>query len=60
MVSLTDDEIDRINRANLALLLHKFPHEIDDMPLQDCDDVLEIARANDEIQALKTRRKTRI
>lgn len=44
-------EADRIERAQVALLLHIAPHEVDDMPAQDVSDVLEIHSANNEIQA---------
>ena len=46
-----EGEAERINRAQVALLLHKFPSEVDAQPVRDMTDVLYISRANDEIQA---------
>lgn len=56
-VLFEDDDEDRIERAQLALLLHKLPHEIDDMPLRDAADVLAIYNANKEVEAWVTRRR---
>lgn len=50
-VIFTDEDVRRINRAQVALLLHKFPSEVDAQPYRDMTDVLYISRANDEIQA---------
>jgi hypothetical protein len=58
-VTFEDDEIERINRAQLALLLHKFPSEIDAQPYRDMTDVLHINRANEEIQAERAKKKKR-
>lgn len=53
-----DDE-ERIERAQLALLLHKLPSEIDAMPLRDMEDVLAMYNANREIEAWATSRRRR-
>ena len=50
-------EIDRIERAQVALLLHIAPEVVDDMPAQDVADVLEIHAANNEIQAWQMSRR---
>jgi len=50
-VQLDADEVDRIERAQVALILHMPPHDVDSMPAQDVADVLEIYSANNEIQA---------
>lgn len=48
---------DRIERAQLALLLHITPAEVDEMSVQDAEDVLAIYNANREIEAWGARRK---
>jgi hypothetical protein len=48
---LRDDEVHRINRAQLALKLHKFPHEIDQAPYLDMMDVQQVESANDALAA---------
>lgn len=53
------DEEERIERAQLALLLHKLPSEIDAMPLRDVEDVLAIYNANQEIQGWSGSRRRR-
>ena len=50
-------EIDRIERAQVALLLHMSPKAVDAMPAQDVADVLEIHAANNEIQAWQMSRR---
>lgn len=56
MILFDDDEIERIERARLALLLHKLPSEIDEMPLADAEDVLAINNANRQIDMILMRR----
>ena len=58
-VSFDEYEIYRIQRAQLALLLHKFPSEIDDLSVQDFYDVLDVHAANEEIEAWFNRPKNR-
>ena len=58
-MQLDAGEVDRIERAQIALLLHMAPHAVDDMPAQDAADVLEIHAANNEIQAWQMSRKRR-
>lgn len=50
-VSFTHDEVERIDRAQLAIILHRPPEEIDAMPLRDRQDVLQIYNANRELDA---------
>jgi hypothetical protein len=50
-VSLDAVEVDRIERAQVALILHMSPADVDSMPAQDVADVMEIHSANNEIQA---------
>lgn len=50
-VSFDADEIDRLNRARLAIILGMTPEQVDAMPLEDQMDVLEIHRANRQIEA---------
>lgn len=56
-VLFEDDETDRIDRAQLALLLHKTPMEIDCMPELDGDDVMAVHSANNEIAVWRMQRK---
>lgn len=35
----------------MALILHKFPHEIEEMPIRDMYAVLDVHAANEEIKA---------
>jgi hypothetical protein len=58
-VEFDPEEVDRIQRAQIAMLLHKLPSEIDGMPLSDFDDVLELHNANLHIEALKTKKAMR-
>ena len=58
-MQLDADEIDRIERAQVALLLHMPPHLVDRMPAQDVADVLEIYSANNEIQAWQMKQRKR-
>lgn len=46
-----------INRVQVALLLHKTPDEVDDMPMEDQFLVLEIHAANQEILAWKMKQR---
>lgn len=62
-VQLDADEVRRIHRARLALRLNKLPHELDSAPLVDIMDVIEIMRADDELErqaASKMRARTAI
>ena len=43
---LEPDEIYRINRARLAINLHKLPSEIDTMTIDDFDDLLSVMVAD--------------
>lgn len=52
-----DGDEDRIERAQLALLLHITPAMVDEMSVQDAEDVLAIYNANREIEAWGARRK---
>lgn len=54
---LDAQEVDRIERAQVALLLHITPDEVDNMPAQDVSDVLEIHSANNEIQNWQNKQK---
>lgn len=59
-VRLDDDEIERINRARLALRLHCLPGEVDAMPAQDVWDLQAVLIDDDERareDAKKWRRK---
>ena len=56
-VIFEDDDEERIERAQLALLLHKLPSEIDEMPMRDASDVLAMYQANRELEAYSQRRR---
>lgn len=43
--ALDPEEVWRVNRVRLAMLLRRLPHEIDAMPFQDVVDVMEVERA---------------
>ncbi len=45
----------RINRARLALLLHKTPREIDAEPPRDIEDIIAIQQLDDELAARRAR-----
>jgi hypothetical protein len=47
-VQLDELEVWRVNRIRIALTLHKFPHEVDEMPLDDFDDLMEILWADEQ------------
>lgn len=51
------DDVERINRVQVALLLHMKPEEVDTMPVRDVQDVLAIQQANDQIAAWRMKRK---
>jgi hypothetical protein len=51
--ALSVEEAHRINRVQLALLLHKTPAEIDAIPLQDIADIVEVQRGERMVQELK-------
>lgn len=48
-VSLDPDEIYRVNRIRIAQHFHKFPHEIDDLPASEVDDILELMWVDAEL-----------
>jgi hypothetical protein len=56
-VVFEEEEVERINRAQVALLLHKFPSEVDAQPYRDIADVMAIHNANDQIQADKAKKR---
>jgi hypothetical protein len=59
---LSTDEAYRINRARLAVKLHKLPGELDEMPLKDFADLVEVMRMDDtlaEMDAAKRRSQTK-
>ena len=58
-MQLDADEIDRIERAQVSLLLHMPPHLVDRMPALDVADVLEIHSANNDIQAWQMKQRKR-
>jgi hypothetical protein len=47
------DEVWLINRAQVALLLHKTPQEVDGMSLRDVHLILEVNAANEKIRSSK-------
>ena len=55
-VKLDEDEIAQVNRLRLAQLLHKTPGEIDAMPLEDALALLDLIRADEQIEAIKAQR----
>lgn len=46
-VQLEADEIERVNRVRVGLILHKLPSEIDAMPEADYKDVLAVLKADE-------------
>lgn len=60
-VTFEGDDEERIQRAQVALLLHITPEAVDAMSVWDMNDVLSVARANEEIAAWRQnqRRKRR-
>ena len=52
-----DGDEDRIERAQLALVLHITPAMVDEMSVQDAEDVLAIYNANREIEAWAGKRR---
>lgn len=55
-VTLFADEAYRINRARLAIKLHKLPGELDEMPLIDMADLVEVMKADEKLDALRVAR----
>jgi len=49
-VTFDEDEVERINRIQIALLLHITPEQVDEMSIQDQEDVLAISQANTRIR----------
>jgi len=54
--ALSPEEAHRINRVQLALLLHKTPAEIDAMPLQDVADIVEVQRGERMVQDMQQKK----
>lgn len=54
-VSFEQEEITRINRARLCLILHRLPHEIDAASWQDIEDI--IAVYSEDTEAAKAKAK---
>ena len=50
ITELDADEAYRINRARLALLLHKDPAEIDKINVQDIHDLITVHEADQELR----------
>lgn len=53
---LTKDEAHRIDRARLALMLHKLPSEVDAMPFTDVADLIEVMSTDRKLEELKLAR----
>lgn len=47
-VTLDPDEVERINRVRVAHYLSKFPAEVDEMPIWDLNDILQIMWADEQ------------
>jgi hypothetical protein len=47
-VTLDPDEVERVNRVRLALLLHKTPAEIDALPEADYNDLMQVIWADSQ------------
>lgn len=58
-VRFDDDEIEDVNNAQLALLLHKTPAQIRRMNPHDKAVVLQVHAANEEIKAHYQRQQSR-
>lgn len=56
-LTLDSEEVHLINRAHVALRLHKLPHEIDAAPAEDIWDVLS-AMIDEEQNKLEERKQT--
>jgi hypothetical protein len=54
-VVFEEADVERIQRAQVALLLHVPPSVIDEMPLRDIEDVLAIQSANEELRQTASR-----
>ena len=50
-VLFDDDEVDRIERAQVAIILHMKPSEVDEMSVQDIGDVLAMNDALKNVEA---------
>lgn len=50
---LTREQASRIDRARLAMQLHKLPHELDAAPLADIADVLVVMKMDRKIAQMK-------
>lgn len=55
-VPLDEYEVMRINRAQVAIQLHKLPSEIDAMSVQDFVDVLGVIESNKKVDQVSRRR----
>jgi hypothetical protein len=56
-IRLDDGETWRINRANIALLLHIKPSEVDLMPEQDIADLMAINNGNQQISEWRSKQR---
>jgi len=56
MVSFEPDETERIERAQVALLLHITPQQVDEMPYQDMMDVIAMDDANKRLEQKRMQR----
>lgn len=54
---LTVDEVRRVDRVRLAVLLHKLPHEIDAAPFQDIVDLIEVQNGEVKYRQLEQVRR---
>lgn len=54
---LGEDEAYRINRARLAVKLHKLPEELDAMPLTDYADLVEVMRMDDKLAEMEAAKR---
>lgn len=53
---LAKDQAERIDRARLALKLHKLPSELDAAPLEDIADLMVVMKTDDNLYRMRRQR----
>lgn len=53
--NMNSGHVVRVERARMALLLHKLPSEIDAMPWQDYSDLIAVLEADDKLAKAKVK-----
>lgn len=58
-IVFTEEELERMHLAQVALLVHKFQSEVAAQPYRDMMDLLHIDKANKEIEAERAAKRAK-